>query len=449
MKNCKTKITLVIIFLTFFAGIFGAGEYFKINEAQAAGFTYYESFEDKTVDTAYPVPPGGNCSNYLYDSKNAPSANCWNGIRDDFPARYGRQYLDMTCDWVNCEDPEYQQSQRAHVVYGRPSGWSPCNEWKANDGTEYWLAWSNYIPADYYEEYHSHMIMEFISGVNKTVVFAIYYGGDEEHGKTSYTLRQWYDGSTKSGISLGGPWAADKGTWIDWTLKVRWYSSSNPNALIELYRNGDLVWQKAGGTNYPSTDAPPILAFVEYNTLNYDGYTLAEREAFIRACDLGDAPTPWRRVPIDEIKITENSIGAKGYCDVAQPIWSKKPAISYPANGAANIPASFTAAYGGYADFRDDPQGCFAYTKTQVQVDEKGGDWSSLVYDSGEINSQTNNSISGLIPKQYQMRVRHKSLRQGTGDTYWGEWSDTRFFTVAGGNPDTTAPSVPGGFMVR
>ena len=52
MKNLKSKIILAIIFLAIAAGIFGAGRYFKVDEAQAAGVTYYVCYDASECNTA-------------------------------------------------------------------------------------------------------------------------------------------------------------------------------------------------------------------------------------------------------------------------------------------------------------------------------------------------------------------------------------------------------------
>ncbi len=409
----------------------------------SATFSYYESFETKTSNQQFPpaAEGAGSCSTYLYEGNGFPTDACNSIVRSDgyasIPARYGSQFLDNKCDWVDCTSAGMLASQRTHIIYGRPSGWSPCNGFKIDDGTEYWIAWSNYIPENYYQELFGHMIMEFIA--SNTVIFDIYYGGGYSGGNYDaynyYRAQTYYDGAKHGPSSIGGLWQDDQGTWVDWVLHIRWYDTPNANAIMEIYRDGVLSYSRSGGTNLPadSSGNPPVLVFTEYNTFNYyDIYPDCKYNGnwVLRAGEFGDAPTPWRRVPLDEIRITEDTAGAKGYCDAVAPIWSAKPAITYPSNGATDVPSSFTAVYSGYSDYREDPQHCFSYAKTQIQIDESGGDWSTPVYDSGEINAQTGKEISGLFSQQYQMRARHKSIRSGTLDTYWGDWSGTSFFTV-------------------
>ena len=416
----------------------------------SATFTYYESFEADVVDTVFPAP-GSDCSDYFYNGYNFPTENCSSHIRNTFTARYGTQYLDATCDFVDASPTECNESQRTHIVYGRPSGWSPCNQMKTDDNTEYWIAWSNYIPADYYVELYSHLIFQILAN-NKAAINIYYgggYGGGAYAGATDYDGAQWKNG-VPTFASYGGLWADDMGTWVDWVLHVVWYSTTNANAVMELYRNGNLVYSNYGLSNYKGSGYKPIMVFNDYNTTNstaaYGDDACVERTRIGR--DQEYPMVNWRRVPIDEIRITEDTIGTKGYCDVAQPIWAAKPAISYPTQNQNNmltsVPTTFTVTYSDYTEARTDPQNCFSYTKSQVQVDESGGDWSILVYDSGEITDESSHLISGLANStEYQIRVRHKSARKGSTDVYWGQWSSIVTFTTGSGS-EVEAPNPPG-----
>jgi hypothetical protein len=76
-----------------------------------------------------------------------------------------------------------------------------------------------------------------------------------------------------------------------------------------------------------------------------------------------------------------------------------------------------------------------------VEVDEDGGDWLSLVYDSGDVTSGNSDSVSGLSNNTtYQMRVRHSNYNDDTTTETWSSYSTVVDFTT--GPPDAVEPSL-------
>ncbi len=409
----------------------------------SANIDFHQSFDSESAPY-----PGTSCTgvdDLYYNSLNyGPTGwypNCMTELRTDVNDRSSPstgKTVTFVCDWVDCS--ERASSQRANMNICQPTAWGASSPACAdggdyNDGTEYWVGMSYYIPVNNgFEEGGGVMMFQFLGGGSDHNIRlsspSVAYGS-----MPNYQIGYRQDNSTSgwgkdSGISM----SSTEGTWLD--VVVQWvpYTYDNTNATIKMWINGQNVLDKVGKQTFKTSSGGPWFQFILYNKGCYPQF-----DCLTNCKDADDGPVEdWRVLRIDEIRFTENTMGTKEYCLVAPPIWAAKPSISYPSNGAINIPSSFTATYSGYVDHRNDPQNCFSYTKTQIQIDEQGGDWSTPVYDSGEINAQTSNSISGLSSQQYQMRVRHESVRSGTSDTYWGEWSDTIFFTVGASTTNKT-----------
>ena len=412
-----------------------------------ATFTYTQDFESQTLDQRYPAD-GTGCSDNIYWSYTNPKANCDAIIKDDIPARYGTKYLDVFCNWVDSTDNEVKKSQRAQTTFGLPSGWSPCNEMKYNDGTEYWFGWSIYIPSDYYEEYYSHMFFEFTT-TSMSIPLALYFGGGEtQNGTPNHSWRRcaYYDGGLHCGdFSNDNDWRDEKGQWVDIVIQARFYTTDNANATIKVWKNGVIQYSRSGGDN--TTGGVIFSAPMLYNIYAYPGYAWYDDDPkkWHKACDDGlTSVSKWREVPADELRITEGSSGTYNYCSVAPPIVAATPSVTYPTPGLTGIATTFTSTFSGYSDERSDAQSCFGAYKTQVQVDESGGNWSSLVYDSGSVNSTTSHQVTGLANNTaYQIRVRHSSYNTTISAEYWGRWSNIVTFTTGTGSDSGETSSPP------
>jgi hypothetical protein len=134
------------------------------------------------------------------------------------------------------------------------------------------------------------------------------------------------------------------------------------------------------------------------------------------ACDTADWTRDVRFDAFHAKKLTTDVTGngdseAPGhFCEVAQEIRVNTPTISYPVEGATDVPTSFTAVFTEYVGHRADVQNCFPGYQMNVEVDATGGgtpDWAGLIYDSGD--TATGNSdaveISRLPPDMIQVRM--------------------------------------------
>ena len=398
-----------------------------------AAIDYYEDFEGQTIDQTWSNEACIGQDTFYKTSGTVAGnwPNCYDYIEDDYNDRSspnaGGKYFSIYCDWVNCAG--MNNSRRAEFMMAQDTSWTPCNAMKYNDDTEYWIGWSYYIPADYYSETYSHQVFQIVSGAGNIINLLMYYGGDSSD---SYTGRIRYNGTNH--YPTFSNWLNDKGTWVDFAIHAIFHTTNDTDAVLELYKNGVLS-MGADSDGYANVDAGTVtLGLPElYNQYCYSSiYTCAD---VIKT--YATPMSPWRSVHIDEYRLTENTKGTENYCSVAPPIWAAKPTITVPAADATGIGQTFTAEFSGYSDHRTDAQACFSAYQMNVEVDEDGGDWGTLVYDSGDISTASTHEISGLAGSTtYQMRVRHSSYCAARATEYWGEWSNTTdFTTTTGGAP--------------
>jgi hypothetical protein len=308
---------------------------------------------------------------------------------------------------------------------------------RTNDNTEYWIGWSNYVPIDYVGEKFPHNFFQIASDNPGSIIYIMRYGADK-NGLTGWRSKHKYKDGERSQL-IDNDWEDDKGKWTDWVLHIVWHDTDNSNARFEVFRDGVLVYSRNNADNMIK-GAEPILVWFNYN------WAYSKDLDYTKYIKQWDKPHS-RAVYMDELRIYEQvrGSGSNDYCDACPPITARRPSISYPSHNSSGIPTTFTAKYNGYRDARADPQECFSYAKTQVQIDESGGNWSTLVYDSGKITGNTSHLISGLDDSaKYQIRVRHQSARKGSTDVYWGEWSNiVKFTTGSGSGSSDEAPNPP------
>jgi hypothetical protein len=384
---------------------------------------YHNSFENAAVDKKFDEGNGKGL-----DVNDNPAANCSAYVRNDYPARHGKNYLEFSCFYD--ADGRRDDAVRVDMTFeGYQNGGYKGSSMRIDDGTEYWISWSNYIPQDYPANYYSHQIAQITDPSEKNngwrILWALRYGGDSQHGRDDWDGR-FDPGTGNRGPTYSQNWSRDKGKWTDWVLHIVWYSSDNPKARWELYKDGAKVFSHNGKKNtYPG--AMPFLTPGNLYQSEYRSRNQQPSSKYIRWFDKDHT----RSTYFDEFRFLEGNIGKYDYCDASPPITPAQPNITTPANGQKDLPTDFSVTFSGYTDSIADKKNCFAFKKSQVQIDEVGGNWSTPVYDSGEINAERSHRVSGLSPsKRYQIRVRHKSQRKESNDTFWGDWSKPVTFTT-------------------
>ena len=408
---------------------------FAVSTPHAAD-VWYENFDSETVDQPWSNTTCGTANTIYRNSVVYHSSNCSDKIEDDVSDRSNHttgQYLSEYCDW---DTAATRNSSRRASLHISGANFDPCNELKTNDDTEYWIAWSIYIPINYYREYCSHMAGQITT--DTSFVWAYYYGGDntvgdacESNGNKGYARVR--HGGSMSYPNWADEWVDHEGVWTDFVLHLVLHNTDDADAISEMWVNGNPVYSYPGVKNMPTGETKAIINLpLLYNVYNYTG-TYEPPEVWIRWYDEnGDTAKPeWREEHFDEFRMAEDTIGTKNYCDVAPPIWAENPSISHPSEGESNLATTFNASFTDFSPHRLDPQGCFPAYKMEVEVDEDGGDWATLIFDSGEVNSSNTISVTGLSASTtYQMRVRHSSYNSDTTTQYWGEWSTVIDFST-------------------
>jgi hypothetical protein len=392
---------------------------------------YYRSFESDEGDEPNRTLDDGDCRG-LDQMKNWDY--CDAKVRDDYPARYGSKYIELKCDYIDCD--QRFEAYRTHLTF--EGAWEPykqCHMMRYNDGTEYWIGWSNYIPRDYVGERFAHAFFQIGSSSNNFLFMS--YGADEKNLR--WKVRNYYNGRMHSNI-LDSDWTDEKGEWTDWVVRAVWYSTDNARAKLEVYMNGVLVYENNGSDNMNPVNGGGTIAFMNYNLGYGPGYSCEEG---VKQWD----KRHYRATYFDEIRIYEQvgGSGSNNYCSAAPPITSTTPKINTPANGVTDVDTSFTAKFSQYSDHRPDPRNCFSKHQMNIQVAESGGNWSNLVYNSGDVKSLNYHKISGLRKNTtYKMRIRHSSYNSARSEKYWGEWSKiVKFTTGSGSGPTAEEPPNP------
>lgn len=447
--------------------------------AFGADVDFYEDFEGRTVDQV--LDDSGTSNIPFWTHLEAPSQTQYDDqsiyIRDvsedGIAPRFGSQYVHMKATWGA---PESCAGVLGYTTgYGRIGFKRSIFYYKDTDltdsmyvdidnGTEYWIGWSQYIPStEKGQQQRSGLFQINSNDTNLSFIQNFGMAGEQ------FKLRRYY-GTGSSVWNDGGSWEAVRdagGGWIDWVMQIRLYTSNNADARMNIYNNGvnkSADWD--GQQNARTGSTQPYLIWQNYNWWHCgdtgvgQDTNCADTSEDYHGCDNTGEWEGWtRNFIIDEIRIKEYSSGqGDHYCAVAPAIWPVTPTISYPGDGATGIDTTVTVTYDGYADHRTDAKGCFAYSVTEIQVNEESdGDWTtSLVVDySG--SAETSHEISGLAYNtEYRMRTRHKSIRSGTATTYTDVtgsdgWSTTVNFTTkegAGSNPMTISNINSGGLSV-
>ena len=392
--------------------------------ALAFDFTFYEDVESETKNLDWPISNCyvGNSGTMYWNSTG--SDNCSRIVEnsDDtgIAARYGNQYLTMYCD-LAATWGAYDAPERTGWLFGAENEWTGCNRPNYNDDTEYWYGWSIYIQSDYVTETTNtdHMVMQFKNST--TIIYALYFGDT-----LNWHARRLYNDITTYPI-YNEDWEDEKGTWVDFVIHVVWHNTDDADAIFEVWKSGTELESVSGSNTLPTGQSSPYFNLVLYETN-------ISTEGWYDIITTPPGTSRWREFGLDEIRVTEGAIGTYNYCDVAPPIWAETPSISHPSEGETNLGTTFNASFTDFTAHRVDLQGCYPAYKMEVEVDEDGGDWSTLVFDSdtgGAKDSSNTISVTGLSDSTtYQMRVRHSSYNSDTTTQYWGEWSTVIDFST-------------------
>jgi hypothetical protein len=401
---------------------------------------FYESFESYATNTNYDPDHDGNSDGveyFRFDVNDQGYANNGNNLvlstEESITARYGDKYFKMYVTIDDC-DTIYEDAYKTYATLESPELTSNLY-FNSNDGTEYWIGYSLWIPSDYYlERYHSG-VYQLFDGSNGAQLLVKTFGTDDQTTDGGWDYNVNYSATSGSG-ELFESWEGDKGSWVDIVFQFVLYDEDNANARMNFYKNGVVSAIRPNGQDNIETDSTKVyFDFVQYNSgfANCNGLTAEQCEAYVYQCAVDPFVAFERALWIDEFRFKYASMGENSYCDVAPPIWSSAPTITNPTQGETGISLTETLTYGAYADHRTDGQSCFDRTTTEIQIDEDGGDWSTLVYHNTNAGATSQVLLGTTLDAgtTYQMRVRHISLRAGTTDTYDGVWSTVHDFTTA------------------
>jgi hypothetical protein len=162
-----------------------------------------------------------------------------NESTEGYPPRYGNQYWSLGTYTDSCITI-LNDSYKVYGVFENPNLRSNINV-DIDDGTEYWVGWSSYIPSDYaVERYRQGMAAFTDGGCSSVNLLMIAWGGTdaiEENGGVFYRLKN--DGAYITDGNLADDWKNYRGQWMDFVIHARFYSYDTANAVMEIYFNGD------------------------------------------------------------------------------------------------------------------------------------------------------------------------------------------------------------------
>lgn len=427
---------------------------------------FYEGFEDRTVD----VEVNDGTGPLINAGTSFPCQSTYGSTytRDDITPRYGSQYLSIkqtfgasvgdcgTCDGQALDGYGNKGSRREYVLLigdeldgnfaGTGVGYGLDDP---DSGTEYWIGWSQYIPSD--EKAQIQASGGFQINTDNNLSTIMHWGAEDADPNTDGEFRftRYYGAGSPGAINSGIDWEDYKGQWVDFVLQYRPYTTDTANARLRYYINGVLITGVFDGkANVRSSGATnPYLVWQNYNywvcgdTTDTNCAQVAED---YYGCDNTGEWEDWsRNYIIDEIRVSEydgvteyngetQDPSDDNYCDVCPTIIPATPTITYPTDSSTVEMVGLSVVYSSYSDERTDVQECFDYEETEVQVDESGGDWSTLVYNTiYPLPTSTPIWANLSDGTSYQVRVRHKNRRQGGNkEANWSAWSTTVTFTT-------------------
>jgi hypothetical protein len=353
-----------------------------------------------------------------------------------------------------------------------------------DDGTEYWLAWSQYIASDYEKQ---------TKPIGMWQGFGIYYSGGDTCPVNSHT-HIMYDGGG-DGVSYGDEFSLAsrpsgmsdwtdpnarstyEGKWVDWVLQMQLYDSNESGARFTLWRNGTEVIADDDIANTETTGCTLYLNFMSYMYwsdncggsglqdcgTSGDGCSPQFQEATL-ACDESGSEGEWtRHIVIDQVRFVRLSSGDDTfYASVAPDIPPAKTNVLIPGDFASNIAhdENLSVTSDTYADHPDftDGQNVFTHHQTDWEFRSDAncptGDDDEDVCDGnciqGSYNDTTNKTTWTVLDANidnnstYYLCVRYGAEggddldRDGDGttahsdsdDIYDAEWESSRFYTA-------------------
>jgi hypothetical protein len=425
---------------------------------------FRDSFEADSVGV---YTGQGNCGGGF--DLSTFNVNCVAYIRDEasetgISARIGDKYVNIVCTWPG-EDGSSGgiKIKRAYMYLEGDDMLQGCDNYNVDDGTEYWFAFSFFLKegAKYGPQGSS------IFGIRTQDTASIgecpeppgWEVNNFQFGNLYDPLENATITHRADGVQLGPyeiwDWSANDGEWVDVVVRMRWYTTDDSYARIWFYIDGVLEY----GTSGTDKDMDGLMNIADAdctvgrtNIRLYNWWSQRCDVAGVIDCDSClDTFNPaepctnnfTREIRFDEVAFKRHDVTTGDgdaqanarFCEVTPAIKPIAPVFTYPLNTDVSMPITFTATYSGYTDSRTDTQNCFAYSAdSQIQIALfSDTTYSSPVFESTTAGSTSVSVDSGLGYRQkYRARVRHKSLRLGTSEEYWGDWSEEVTFTTIG-----------------
>jgi len=167
------------------------------------------------------------------------------------PVRSGRYALKVT---LRKDDPPVKNSLRAELRMK-----------SARFGTDFWYEFSVYVPPDWrpisdkvtFAQWHA-TPDRLLGEKSRPPPLSFEIVGDEFHLKgdwdSSLISTSWFHRSSNIGKTVLWSSPLVSGRWIDWAVRVRW--SYEEDGILELWKDGEMVFQRSGPNTFNDILAP-------------------------------------------------------------------------------------------------------------------------------------------------------------------------------------------------
>jgi hypothetical protein len=452
------RITIILILL-FPQWAYAAANFFNAQN------WHYQGFENETINTiaeCIAADTGNDPVSDCFDQGSAggldwgpADQDCYSVVSTTYTAREGSKHLTLGCRWPG--DGDYDYKWIRSYLYAEGTDLNQNNRLTYDDGTEYWLGWSQYVPSGYADQTRGSGIWQGFGGLwgggsctpDSWVHIIGNYGGDSDcGGYCSDGDKMTYDSRPGSDTTDSVTWQSHKGYWIDWMIQMRLYDSAVAGSRFRIYKNG-VLW--AGSANDDTatlhqTDCTLVINWMDYNAWgdrcsDWGGEpptTLID----CTGCSAGyfeeDSPydcdtAGWtRETIIDSIRFVKYASGQASdtnYDDVAPAIYPAKTDVTSPADQAADVDIDLdvtvtTSAYTEQANPAD-PLGIFSHRQTDWRLcadSECNTVITSSLNDTSNLVSWTIDKSNFATATTYYVEVTHESWagdidRDGDGTT--------------------------------